>query len=692
MAQPAVAATETALAGAEVTNTEAGMVLGTASYMSPEQIRAQPTDHRSDIFSFGLVLYEMLTGRQAFHADSAVETMSAILKADPPRLADSARELPPDLERIVFHCLEKNPEERFQSAGDIAFHLESIGHTSTSGTLRAQPAAARQPWRMLAAAALIAVVGAGLFLAGRATRDGAQPQFEPLTFRRGSVPAARFAPDGRTVVYSASWEGGPLTLYSAQPGNPESRSLEVEGMLRSISKTGELAILIQKPMVGSVLARMPFGGGAPREVLEGVSDATWGPDGEALAVVRAEAGRERLEYPIGRVLHEPSGWISNIRVSPDGDHVAFADHPVMIDNRGDVSIVDLSGRKSTLSADFEDIGQLAWSPDGREIWFSASRGGTDHSLFAVTLAGETRQLLTGPGSLGLQDVSADGRVILVNGGRSPSIVARPHEAAQEAELAWMDFSWLVDMSEDGRQILFSEQGVAGGPGYAVYLRGTDGSPAVRLGKGDAHALSHDGRWAIATDLATHTLTILPTGAGQPRSVPAHDITAYPWAGFFPGDARLVFAGTDKNGVTRMYAQDLEGGGPPRPLTPDGVAPRRNTLSPDGRWLAANFQGEVRLFPVEGGEPRVVAGGERTDVPLRWNADGRLLYVRNGNRPTRVVAIDVTSGARTLLHEIALRDPVGATIPIEIRLTPDGAAYAFSYLRTLQNIYQVTGLH
>lgn len=688
--QPALATAETALFGAGVAKTDAGMVMGTASYMSPEQIRAQPADHRSDIFSFGLVLYEMLTGRQAFHADSTVETMSAILKADPPRLADSSANLPPDLERIVFHCLEKNPEERFQSAGDIAFHLESIGHTSGSGTLPVQRSASRLNWKMLAAAAVLAITGAGLFLAGRSTRGASQPQFEPLTFRRGAVPSARFAPDGRTVVYTASWEGGPPTLYTAQPGNPESRSLEVGGTLRAISRTGELALLLQKPEVDNVLARMPFGGGAPREVLEGVSDADWGPSGEEIAVLRTEAGRLRLEFPIGRVLHEPAGWMSNIRVSPAGDRVAFAEHPVLTDNRGHVSVVDLSGTKTTLSADWEDVGQMAWSPDGREIWFSGSKGGVDHSLFAVTLAGETRQLLTGPGSLGLQDVSPDGRVVIAHGVRRPSIIVRAPGAAQETELAWMDYSWLVDISGDGQRILLSEQGVAGGPGYAVYLRGTDGSPAVRLGKGDAHSLSHDGRWALATDLATHTLVLLPTGAGQPRSLPSHGMTAYPWAGFFPGDKQIVFAGTDKNGGTRMYAQGLDGG-PPRPLTPDGVVPRRNTLSPDGKWLAANQEGVVRLFPVDGGEPRVVPGSLATDGPLRWNADGRVLYVRTGNRPTRIFALDVTSGVRTLLHELAPRDPVGATGVIEVRLTPDGATYAFSYVRTLQNLYQVTGL-
>jgi eukaryotic-like serine/threonine-protein kinase len=691
VATPA-AAVETVLIGAAPQKTEVGAVLGTAAYMSPEQVRAQPVDHRSDIFSFGLVLYEMLTGRQAFKADSAVETMSAILKADPPRLAEIRHDLPADLERIVVHCLEKNPEERFQSAGDIAFNLESIGgHSSSSGALVSTHAAGRSRWKVPAVTGAAALAIAAAFFAGRAaTPPSVEPEFEQLTFRRGSIQAARFAPDARTIVYAAGWEGAPMTLYTAQPGNPESRSLEVQATLLAVSRTGELAILLQPAGRAAVLARMPLGGGAPREILEDVTEARWSPNGDDLAVVHVLDGARRLEYPIGRVLYEPPGFVSSISISPSGDRIAFADHPIIGDNRGDIAVVDASGQRTTLTTGWEDLGQTAWSPDGREIWFSGSRRGTDLSLFAVTLSGQTRHLLTGAGSLNLQDVSPDGRVILSNGGRRLSMIAKAPGATEERDLAWMDYSWPVDISDDGRRLLFSEQGVAGGPGYAVYLRGTDGSPAVRLGKGDAHSLSHDGRWAIANDLSTQTLTLLPTGTGQPRTIPSHGIAAYTWSGFFPGDKRIVFAGAAKDGGTRVYVQDLDGGAP-RVITPNGVAPGRNTISPDGKWLAATFGGSVRLFPVDGGEPKTVPGSDRSDEPLRWNADGSVIYMRNGRVPARIVALDVATGKRTLLHELAPRDRVGASGVQEIRLTPDGASYVFGYIQTLHNLYQVTGL-
>jgi Tol biopolymer transport system component len=292
--------------------------------------------------------------------------------------------------------------------------------------------------------------------------------------------------------------------------------------------------------------------------------------------------------------------------------------------------------------------------------------------------------------LNLQDVSADGRVVLSNGGRRLSMIAKAPGAIEERDLAWMDYSWPSDISDDGRTLLFGEQGVAGGPGYAVYLRGTDGSAAVRLGKGDGHSLSHDGRWVIANDLSTQTLTLLPTGTGQPRTIPSQGITAYTWSGFFPGDKRIVFAGAAKDGGTRSYVQDLDAG-PPRAITPNGVAAGRNTISPDGKWLAANSGGTVRLFPVDGGEPKTVPGGERTDQPLRWNADGSVLYVRSGGLPARVFRLEVATGRRTLLYELAPRDRVGASRVQEIRMTPDGSSYVFGYIQTLHNLYQVTGL-
>jgi Tol biopolymer transport system component len=685
---------ETALLAHAPPQTSAGTVLGTVGYMSPEQVRGQPVDHRSDIFSFGVVLYEMLTGRRAFHGDSAVETMNAILKEDPAPAGDGGP-LPPALDRIVLHCLEKNPEERFQSARDVAFDLESLSGLSSQVVVDS-PLPRRRRWlRLVAIATLAAAAGAALYFAGRSTSRAAAPTFEPLTFRRGSITFARFAPDGRTILYAANFEGGPLEIYSTQPGSPESRSLGLKADLQAVSRHGEMAILLERPGKDPVLARLPIGGGAPREVLENVRSADWAPDGDSLAVVRTGEGRDTVEFPIGRVLYRAHGWLSDVSVSPDGNHVAFFEHPVAIDSRGDLAVVDLAGKKTTLSSDWEDLFGAHWTPGGDEVWFSASGGGgktagTDHALFAATLAGRVRTVTSAPGSLDLQDIAPDGRVLLAHGSRRPAIMALAPGATEETELTWMDFSWVGDVSADGRKVLFGEQGVAGGPGYAVYLRGMDRSPAVRLGKGLAQSLSADGRWALAVDLVDNKVLVLPTGAGEPRALPPHNIKAFSWAGWFPDGKRILVAGFEEGKGWRMYVQDLSGG-PPRPVTPEGVAVRANTLTPDGKWMVARIKGRLMRVPMDGGEPQPVTGADPEDRPLLWRSDGRVLFVRQGQLPARIFALDVTSGGRTLVREIAPRDPVGVDSVGDIRLTPDGKSYAYVYIRSLFGLYQVAGL-
>jgi Tol biopolymer transport system component len=678
--------------------TGAGTVLGTIGYMSPEQVRGHAVDHRSDIFSFGVVFYEMLTGRRAFKGDSAVETMNAILKEDPPLTPANGSAITPPLDRIVMHCLEKSPEERFQSARDIAFDIEALSGSSTRPALETPPVARR--WLRPALLALAAVIGgAALFAAGRSTAMAPpRPAFEPLTFRRGDVSNARFAPDGRTIVYAAAWEGGPRELYSTQPGSPESRAIGIQADLQAVSNHGEMAVLLSRPSGRTVLARMPIGGGAPREVLEHVRSADWGPDGDSLAVVHVVDGRYRIEFPIGRIVYDASGWLSDLAVSPKGDRIAFAEHPVASDFRGDLVVVDLKGNRTVISPGWEDILDVHWAPSGDAVWFSASGGstesgksaGADHAIFAATLAGQVRTVTSAPGSLNLQDIAPDGRVLVSHGGRRPSIMMRAAGATEDRELTWMDFSWVSDISDDGKRILFSEQGVAGGPGYAVYLRGTDGSPAIRLGKGMSQYLSPDGQWALAIDLTRNALVILPTGAGESRTVPPHGIKSYSSASWFPDGKHILFAGFEDGKPSRMYIQDPDGGAP-RPVTPEGVAAQLNTLSPDGKWVVASDKGVLTAFPIEAGSPQPIKGGDSADVPLRWRGDGRVLFVRQGRLPARVFAIDVSTGQRTLLYEVAPRDVVGVIGILDVRLTADGRSYAYVSVQDLFSLYQVTGL-
>ena len=230
-------------------HTDPGVVLGTVGYMSPEQVRGQRVDHRSDIFSFGTVFYEMLSGRRAFHGQSAVETMSAILKEDPPELTKDNAAISPALEQGVRHCLEKNPEERFQSARDLAFAINSLSGLS-SGASVTRAAGVTLPsrrWRLqliVFPLVILAALAGGLFL-GKPVWKISPPALHQITFRSGTIFTARFAPDGQTIVYGAAWEGKPSEVFSARTDSPELRPLgAADASLLSISANGEMALLL----------------------------------------------------------------------------------------------------------------------------------------------------------------------------------------------------------------------------------------------------------------------------------------------------------------------------------------------------------------------------------------------------------------------------------------------------------------
>jgi tRNA A-37 threonylcarbamoyl transferase component Bud32 len=291
-------------------HTGPGMVLGTAAYMSPEQVRGEAVDHRSDIFSFGAVLYEMLCGRQAFARETATESMTAILKEDPPEIATANPGASPALLRIVLRCLEKKPAERFQSARDLAFALQAL----SGSALASGPAVAVTNWnwrRWLAfGGGLLAIAGAlaAGVLVGRSKEQSGPSRITRLTFQRGQVDAARFAPDGQTIVYSASWNGSPYEVFSTRLGSTESRPLGFPAsVLASVSASGEMALLrnVVPWVVGQptsqvgMLASAPLAGGPAHDREEGIQFAEWSPDGKQLAVVRLRDGKTRLDSRSG---------------------------------------------------------------------------------------------------------------------------------------------------------------------------------------------------------------------------------------------------------------------------------------------------------------------------------------------------------------------------------------------------------
>jgi len=682
--------------------TEPGVVLGTMGYMAPEQVRGRPADARSDIFAFGAILYEMLSGKRAFQGDSAADTMSAILREDPPDLSVTNQNVSPGLERVLRHCLEKNPEQRFQSARDLAFDLEALsGVSAPRGTTAAgfSPIRARRILPLAIAGAVVAGALAGAYFLGKWEGFVPPPSFTQLTFRRGHIQSARFAPDGQTILYSAAWEGKPIEIFASRSESPESRAFGVAGAdLLGISSTGELALSINNRAIGAftqtgTLARVSVAGGsAPREIQEDVLWADWSPDGKDLAVVRNVGAKQRLEYPLGKVVYETEGWISHPRVSPGGGEVAFADHPIEGDDGGVLSIVDRDGKKHSPSATFASLQGVAWRPDGREVWFSAATVGFNRALHAVTPGGGHRVLARSTGGLVLQDVAKDGRVLVTQQKSRQELLVRIGDEPKERDLSWLDWSLAVDLSPDGRVLLFDESGEGGGKGYSVYVRNTDGSPATRLGEGSAQSLSPDGKWVLAIVASTSDarLVAYPTGAGQPRTFDKDGLTVQD-AMFLPDGKRILMNANEDGRGVRIYLRDFAGG-KPRAVTPEGYRAFPRTVSLDSRSVVV--RGPDRRFYVyalDGGEPRPLPGiASDGELPRGWSADGRL-YVSGRGVPARLELMDVSTGKREFWKEFLPADSAGVTPFGAIRMTPDGKSYAYSFLRVLAELFVVEGI-
>ena len=686
--------------------TNPGVIMGTAGYMSPEQVRGQLVDHRSDIFSFGVILYEMITGRRAFQEESLAETMSAIVKEEPPEITESNPNISPSLERIVRRCLEKKPDRRFQSTADLGFALESLsaptnpsGSSLTAVTTEVAPVSS-PVWKILAMSAVLAVVvGVVAFIVGKRSGSTPPPTYQRLSFNRGTIQNARFTPDGQTVVYSARWNGNPLNIFTARTGKAESRPLNMENTsVLAISSSNELAVLrnIRGPAANrGTLARMPVDGGAARDILEDVQEADWSPDGTKLAVVRWVNGRNQLEYPIGKVLYETAGYISDLRVSPRGDLVAFMDHQVQWDDRGWVAMVDQAGKKTVLAGEWSSEHGLAWNPAGTEVWFTADRGGESSALYAVTLAGSERLVLPTTTNLSLCDISRDGRVLLDSYIDPANIAGLLPGETKERDFSWLDHGWLSDFSPDGKTILIHDTGEGAGINYAVYLRRTDGSSAVRLGDGDGPKLSPDGKWTTATFFAPPQIALMPTGAGETRILERGPIEQYgKRSGWFPDGKQIAFEGREPGHGWRLYVQGIEGG-PPRPITPEGTtgSSREIFISPDGRSvIALDAQHNPSFYTVGGGAPRPISGLESEDNVIGWSSDGHSLYAaRTQTMPIRVYKVDPVSGHRELIKEVIPADPAGIDSPNIILLTPDGKGYMYSIRRHLSDLYVVEGL-
>jgi eukaryotic-like serine/threonine-protein kinase len=708
--RPAASLNSAPTATLEPPLTSARTAVGTVAYMSPEQVRGETLDARSDLFSFGAVLYEMSTRRQAFPGNTTGVILDALLNRAPTPPTRVNPELPDEFEVIVTKALEKDRELRCQSAAELRTDLKRLKreaelrrrphlHHTPSGSPRSSADWTKHAWYALALAAvfLLATGFAGaMFLAKRA-RTPPQLSFHQITFRRGIVYSARFTPDVRTIIYSAAWDGSPSDLYSTRDDNPESRSLALPGaQIAGISASGEMAVLLHSTAgvfePSGTLARLAAAGGAPREIVDQANWADWSADGSSLAISLGQGGSEQLEYPIGKILYRTPGWIGDPRVSPRGDRIAFLAHPVIGDDGGSVAVVDLSGKVTALSAGWVSAEGLAWSPNGKEIWFTATKTGVSRALFAVDLSGRERLIERVPAELTILDAARDGRVLLKREFTRHHIKAQIAGDPKEQELSWFDASLPAALSSDGKALLFAEVGEAGGSTYGAYIRGTDGSPAIRLGDGEPFALSPDGKWALC---ATHTsppqLVLLPTKAGYARTV-TNDSIAHLGAAWLPDGNHIIFSGSEPGHAPRFYKQDLDGG-KPQAITPYGSGTWTVLISPDGKLVVGNGpDGKYYFFPVDGGEPQLVPGIATGDSIDGWAADGKSFFVHNSmGLPVTISRVASVTGKRTIWKQIAPADPSGVDSIQEIAITADEKSFVYSYRRRLSDLYLVDGL-
>ncbi|HUL73887.1 MAG TPA: protein kinase [Vicinamibacterales bacterium] len=687
-----------------VAATDPGTVMGTVGYMAPEQVRGQAMDARTDLFALGAVLCEMLSGQRAFQRETPADTMTAILKEDPPDLSATRADLSPALDRIVRHCLEKNPAERFQTARDIAFALEAFSGTSLTAVSGAVRAAASAPagWRRPLTMALVAIAGlAAGVLADRAIRPApASIAFETKTWDSEWITNARFSPDGQTIVFSAAPTGNVPQLFVIRPGTVTSQPLGEPGVhLLSISSKGELAVITGAQPVGhrlfrGTLARMTMDG-APRPWMEHISEADWSPDGSTLAVTRDEGGKVRLEYPIGKVLYESSGgYLSDLRVSPDGTRVAFFDHHIPGDNRGWVKVVDASGTAKILAGEYFSLEGLAWSPDGRAVFFSGSgQGAESMQPLVVNVAGTpaVRQALAGAGAMFIQDVTRDGRLLVMRDDLRASLRALVPGESAEREFAWLDFAYRGFLSRERKFLVFGDESQSAGTNYAVALRDVSSSRVLRLGEGSLLSLSPDDKWAAALIPSTEQVMLYPTGPGDAvkldRGALEHIRDDLQW---FPDGHRVLICGNEAGKAARCYAQEVPGGAP-RAVTPDGTSSA--LLADDGRTLLLRSSaGAYQVMSIGGGPAADVKGLTPADFPFSWTRDGRGIVVVAGFAiPTRIERVDVATGARTPIKELAPPDRAGVNVIVPNQWIEDGRGYVYSYFRELSKLFVASGV-
>lgn len=648
---------------AQLAGDTVSVAVGTAGYSAPEQVRAEPADARSDVFAIGAIAYELLARRPAFPGATYADRVAAVLRAPPPPLDDPAG-------AAITRSLDPDPRKRFQSAADLAWVLERLDAPRP-------PAPSRRAFVLG-----LAATGAGGVALGRLLRSppSAQrvPAFQQLTFRQGRVGRARFTQDGGTLVYSAAFEDHPLAVFAIRLDGGGARALQLPpAQILAVSARGQLALSLDHRYIDGFhqrgeLALAPLEGGEPRRLGIAVQDADFTPDGE-LALVRPIRGAFRLELPADRVLLE-AGWISHVRVSPDGASLACCIHATPSDDRGDLVVVPRTGGAArTIAQGWTSIDGIAWADDA--LWISASREGGNNSVRAIALDGHELEHVPSIGRVRVHDRARDGALAVTQvTGRLPMLV-KPPSASTATDLGLADVSLVGAIARDGSHVAFLELGDVD-TASGVYVRPTRGGPAVRLGDGQPLDLDH-ARGVLA--LRGGTLVAYPLGAGPPREISAPRMTVRTarWC----GRDRVVIAGSLDGRTSRLWRIDA---GQPTPLTAEGVAPPFS-VDRDGSVLAFVDDGRLRVIDIERAAARDIAGTYTDEVACACTRDA--VFVRTLPLPIRVRRIDLATGATTPVLEV-MPPSVGLRSVAAFALADTGEAFAYSYGQELSRLFRM----
>jgi serine/threonine protein kinase/Tol biopolymer transport system component len=712
--------------------TNPGIVMGTPRYMSPEQARGLDVDLRTDIFSLGTVIYELVTGKLPFEGETTSDVIAALIKDEPESMRTSVPELPVEFEQVVSKALVKDRGLRYQTIGEFLSALQQLRDEiklgalvlTNDGSLDAQTIRTRtatdpqakqktervslsKGWTLTIALGLIVIVGVLTILSFRRRSPSLNsPPLKqtitaasPLTNRSGFISAARFAPDG-SVIYSAGFDGKPLELFYNNGETAEARSAGIESAsVKSVSRSGKIAVLVDFELnwgdgYNGTLQILPAGGGPPETTIKDVDDAAFAPDGDSFAVFgRSLDGEQQLEYPAGTVLYKSPGWMSYPRFSPKGDKIAFFEHPLG-DFSGSVAVFDLATKERTyLSTDWQALKGLAWNPQTNEIWFGGSKVSKFVSIKAVSLSGQVRDIYDVAGQhVRIEDLSGDGRILIIQGTNHTTMAnlqGKSETDAGDSRFAW---STSADISADGKTLLFYQWGYEGRDGSeGVYLQRLESGEPVKLGPGKALALSPDGKWALALQPTKPQpqLTLLSTSLGQPKPLSNPGIKEYHFASFFPDGKQILFTGVEARdgAVIRSFVQDVDTG-QFHALTEEGTIALR--VSPDGKRVITLEGKTFYIQGLDGGEPKEIPGLESDDEPIQWSDNGRAVFVKaKGDFATKIYRVDLATGARREWKDIDPRTKVGnvglEVNPGGILITPNGKVCVYTYWILLQQI-------